>query len=332
MTVVREECHDMVDVQRQPDVGKTGSDHTRLGVDICGVSLRNPILTASGTFAYGLEMKQLQDLSRLGGIVTKTITREPRKGNPAPRVVETSSGLLNSIGLANPGIERFKDEYLPVLTELGCRIVVNIAGESEKDFILLAEEMSQEDGVDAIELNLSCPNVSGGLNFGIDPHLTESLVRNVKKVCDMPMLSKLTPNVTDIAEIAEAVENGGGDIVSMTNTVLGMAIDPKTRRTLFARGTAGLSGPAIKPIALAAVWRTSKRVSIPIIGIGGISSGMDVVEFMLAGASAVQVGTANFVDPWAAEKMIAELEEYCLKENVDSLADLIGYVDLPEER
>ena len=295
-----------------------------LRVSFAGIELPNPILVASGTFAYGQEVARLYDLSVLGGLVSKTITREPRAGNPPPRIMETVGGMLNSIGLQNPGIDAFLAEYLPVLREAGCPLIVNVAGEDAEDFVALAERVGREPGIAAVELNLSCPNVAGGLDFSTKPQETEGVIRAVKQVCSLPIFAKLSPNVTSIVEVAQAAEAGGADGLSMINTVVGMAIDAKKRRPVLARGTGGLSGSAIKPVALAAVWRTSQAVKLPIIGIGGITSATDVVEFLLAGASAVQVGTANFVDPWSAPKIIDGLAAWCRDEGVDRVSDLVG--------
>jgi len=301
-------------VAQQPD----------LSVSFAGLALANPVLVASGTFAYGQEMARLYDLSRLGGIISKTITKKPRAGNPPPRVTETTGGMLNSIGLANPGIDAFISEHLPELRKHSCPLIVNVAGEDTQDFVELAERVGAEPGVAAVELNLSCPNVSGGLDFGTIPRLTEEVVREVKRVCPLPVIAKLGPNVTSIVEIAKAAETGGANALSLINTLVGMAIDAERRRPVLGNVTGGLSGPAIKPVALAMVWKAHRAVSIPLIGIGGIMTATDVVEFMLAGASAVQVGTANFVDPWAAPKIVDDLYEYCRNGGIVRLSDLVG--------
>ena len=301
-----------------------------LSTVVAGIPLANPVLVASGTFAYGQEMTRLYDLSQLGGLVSKTITREPRAGNPPPRVTETTGGMLNSIGLANPGIDAFISDYLPLLRQAGCPLVVNVAGEDREDFVVLAERTAAEPGVAAVELNLSCPNVSGGLDFSTNPAQTEQVVREVTRVCSVPVIAKLSPNVTNIVEIACAAEAGGADAVSMINTLVGMSVDARARKPVLGRGTGGLSGPAIKPVALAMVWRTARAVKIPVIGIGGITSATDVVEFLLAGAQAVQVGTANFVDPWAAPKIIDGLREFCRQENIGRLSDLVGTLHEPK--
>ncbi|HQE61922.1 MAG TPA: dihydroorotate dehydrogenase, partial [Candidatus Latescibacteria bacterium] len=264
------------------------------------------------------------DLSLLGGIVSKTITELPRAGNPPPRVCETVGGMLNSIGLPNPGVDAFLRDALPELRQAACPVIVNVAGETAEGYVRLAARVAREKGVSAVELNVSCPNVSHGLDFGTAPSLVEQLVRRVKQECALPVIAKLSPNVMDIAEIARGVEQGGGDAVSLINTIRGMAIDARTRKPVLGNVTGGLSGPAVKPVALAMVWKTSRSVRIPVIGIGGIMTGTDVVEFMLAGASAVQIGTGNFVDPWVAPRVISELRDFCIQEDIASVRSLIG--------
>jgi dihydroorotate dehydrogenase (NAD+) catalytic subunit len=289
--------------------------------------LRNPVLAASGTFGYGEEMAAFCDLSQIGGIVCKTVTRAPRAGNAPPRACETRSGMLNAIGLQNVGIERFVADKLPFLTELDTKIIVNIAGETAEEFAELAGILAGCNGVDAIELNISCPNVAHGLDFAVDPDLAEGLVHGVLRAVagsELPIIVKLSPNVTDIAQIAAAVENGGAHALSMVNTFVGMAINARTRRPRLSNLSGGLSGPAIKPLALRAVYRCAQRVRLPLIGIGGIASGEDAAEFLLAGASAVQVGTANFVYPDAALRVVRELEEFLQAENIAAVSELIG--------
>ncbi len=295
-----------------------------LRTSVGALDLANPVLVASGTFAYGREMARLYDLSLLGGIVSKTITELPRAGNPPPRVCETVGGMLNSIGLPNPGVDAFLRDALPELRQAGCPVIVNVAGETAEGYVRLAARVAREKGVSAVELNVSCPNVSHGLDFGTAPSLVEQLVRRVKQECALPVIAKLSPNVMDIAEIARGVEQGGGDAVSLINTIRGMAIDARTRKPVLGNVTGGLSGPAVKPVALAMVWKTSRSVRIPVIGIGGIMTGTDVVEFMLAGASAVQIGTGNFVDPWVAPRVISELRDFCIQEDIASVRSLIG--------
>lgn len=298
-----------------------------LRTSVGALDLANPVLVASGTFAYGREMARLYDLSLLGGIVSKTITELPRAGNPPPRVCETVGGMLNSIGLPNPGVDAFLRDALPELRQAGCPVIVNIAGETAEGYVRLAARVAREKGVSAVELNVSCPNVSHGLDFGTAPSLVEQLVRRVKQECALPVIAKLSPNVMDIAEIARGVEQGGGDAVSLINTIRGMAIDPRKRKPVLGNLTGGLSGPAVKPVALAMVWKTSRSVRIPVIGIGGIMTGTDVVEFMLAGASAVQIGTGNFVDPWVAPRVISELRDFCIQEDIASVRSLIGELE-----
>ncbi len=295
-----------------------------LRTSVGALDLANPVLVASGTFAYGREMARLYDLSILGGIVSKTITELPRAGNPPPRVCETAGGMLNSIGLPNPGVDVFLRDALPELRQAGCPVIVNIAGETAEGYVRLAARVARETGVSAVELNVSCPNVSHGLDFATAPSLVEELVRSVKRECPVPVIAKLSPNVRDIAEIARGVEQGGGDAISLINTIRGMAIEPRKRKPLLGNVTGGLSGPAVKPVALAMVWETSRSVRIPVIGIGGIMTGTDVVEFLLAGASAVQIGTGNFVDPWVAPRVISELRDFCIEEGVGSVRSLIG--------
>jgi len=295
-----------------------------LRTSVGALDLANPVLVASGTFAYGREMARLYDLSLLGGIVSKTITELPRAGNPPPRVCETVGGMLNSIGLPNPGVDAFLRDALPELRQAACPVIVNVAGETAEGYVRLAARVAREKGVSAVELNVSCPNVSHGLDFGTAPSLVEQLVRRVKQECALPVIAKLSPNVMDIAEIARGVEQGGGDAVSLINTIRGMAIDARTRKPVLGNVTGGLSSPAVKPVALAMVWKTSRSVRIPVIGIGGIMTGTDVVEFMLAGASAVQIGTGNFVDPWVAPRVISELRDFCIQEDIASVRSLIG--------
>jgi len=295
-----------------------------LRTSIGALDLANPVLVASGTFAYGREMARLYDLSILGGIVSKTITELPRAGNPPPRVCETAGGMLNAIGLPNPGVDVFLREALPELRQAGCPVIVNIAGETTEGYVRLAARVAREEGVAAVELNVSCPNVSYGLDFGTAPSRVEQVVRRVKEECPFPVIAKLSPNVTDVTEIARGVEQGGGDAVSLINTIRGMAIDPRKRKPVLGNVTGGLSGPAVKPVALAMVWKTSRSVRIPVVGIGGIMTGTDVVEFLLAGASAIQIGTGNFVDPWVAPRVISELREFCIQEGIGSVRSLIG--------
>ncbi len=298
--------------------------HVKLG----SLELRNPILVASGTFGYGQELSHFVDLSRLGGIVCKTVTRHPRAGNPPPRTCETSSGMLNAIGLQNVGIDVFLSQKLPFLRDFDVPLIVNIAGESVEDFAFLARALSQVKGVSAIELNISCPNVAHGLDFATDPALTEEVVSHVRAATHLPVLTKLAPNVTDIRKIALAAERGGSDALSLVNTFVGMAIDTKTRRPRLSNVSGGLSGPAIKPLALRAVFLCAQTVKIPIVGIGGIASANDAVEFFLAGAKAIQVGTANFVQPSAALDILEGLLQYMNENRISHIDELIGAIEL----
>jgi dihydroorotate dehydrogenase (NAD+) catalytic subunit len=295
-----------------------------LTVHLGRLQLDNPILVASGTFGYAKEMEAMVDFSKLGGIVPKTVTQNPRAGNPPPRTCETSAGMLNAIGLDNDGLEYFLANHLPYLRNLPTKIIGNIAGKTEKEFFEMAQRISKETGLAALELNLSCPNVSGGVDFAIDPEKTARVIRGVKDFCNLPIIAKLTPNVTDVSVIAQAAAEAGADAVSLVNTFMGLAIDWKKKRFVLGNGTGGLSGPAIKPIALRIVWQVAKKVKIPIIGIGGIASVDDVMEFILAGASAVQLGTVNFYDPTAAQRIVSEIPAALKLLNLDSVSSAIG--------
>jgi dihydroorotate dehydrogenase (NAD+) catalytic subunit len=298
---------------------------TDLSVRIGGLILKNPVITASGTFGYGTEFAGYFDAGRLGGIITKTVTLEPREGNPMPRIAETPAGMLNSIGLANVGVERFLSEKLPRLETLDTAVFVNVAGNTVDEYARVVRAVESHPAVDAIEINVSCPNVEkGGLAFGTDAKATAAVTAAVRGSTKKPVIVKLTPNVTDITEIARAAVSAGADGLSLINTVLGMAVDVETRRPLIARCTAGLSGPAIKPIALAKVYQVSKAVSVPLIGIGGIMTGSDAVEFLLAGATAVQTGTLQFIEPDGPLRVLAEIEQYCERHRVASVRELTG--------
>jgi dihydroorotate dehydrogenase (NAD+) catalytic subunit len=264
------------------------------------------------------------DLSRLGGIIPKTVTRHPRIGNAPPRTVETPSGMLNAIGLDNDGIDHFIAHHLPYLRTLPAPIVANIAGEDEGDFLAMAEQIGRETGLAGLELNLSCPNVAGGLDFATNPDLTRRIVAGVRSVCPLPIVAKLTPNVTNIVPIAQAAADGGADAVSLINTLIGMAVDWRRRRPILGNVTGGLSGPAIKPLALRLVWQVARNVRIPVIGIGGIATIDDVMEFLVAGASAVQVGTANFFDPGASMRLVEQLPAALATLGAIRLRDVIG--------
>jgi dihydroorotate dehydrogenase (NAD+) catalytic subunit len=295
-----------------------------LSVSLGPLSLRNPMLVASGTFGYAREMAGAVDFAKLGGVIPKTVTRQPRAGNPPPRTIETACGMLNSIGLDNDGIEHFIDHHLPYLRTLPTAIIANIAGKNEVDFVEMAERLNSQAGPAALELNLSCPNVSGGIDFATRPEVTERVVRRVRAVYSQPIVAKLTPNVTDIVSIAQAAEQGGADAVSLINTFLGMAIDWRRRRPILGKVVGGLSGPAIKPLALRMVYQVARAVKIPVIGIGGIATIDDVMEFLVAGASAVQLGTVNFYDPTASVRIVEQLPEALTTLGAKSIAEIIG--------
>ena len=294
-------------------------------IQIGGITLKNPIMTASGTYGYGLEYSDFIDLSKLGGIVVKGTTLNPRQGNPYPRMAETPSGMLNAVGLQNKGVEYFCSEIYPSIKDIDTHMIVNVSGSTVEDYMATAERIAELDKIPAIELNISCPNVKeGGMAFGVTCAGAAEVVRAVRKVYPKTLIVKLSPNVTDITEIARAVEAEGADSISMINTLLGMAIDVKSRKPILSTVTGGLSGPAVKPVALRMVWQTAKVVSIPIIGMGGISSCEDAIEFLLAGASAVQVGTYNFVDPTITTKIASGIEDYLIQNNMTDVSELIG--------
>jgi len=298
-----------------------------LRVEIAGLKLKNPILTASGCFGYGEEAVDFFDLNRLGGIVTKTITPLPRTGHPPPKVAETSAGMLNAIGLTNVGLDKFIADKLPRLRDTDTAVIVNIGGTTIDDYKRLAERISAEPGVDAIEINISCPNIDrGGLEFGAAPESAAKVTEACKRVSQIPVIPKLSPNVTDIVAIAKAVENAGADAVSLINTLVGTAIDINTRQFKLSNKFGGLSGPAIKPVALAMVYKVASNLKIPVIGLGGISSGGDVIEFLLAGASAVQIGTACFAEPTIFLRALDELSAYLENNNYRQVTEIIGIV------
>lgn len=300
-----------------------------LEVQLGRLKLANPILVASGTFGYAREMASLVDLKRLGGVIPKTITPLPRPGNPPPRTVETNAGMLNSIGLDNDGIESFIQSHLPYLAALNTAIVVSIAGKSHDEFVGMAARLDGLPGVAALELNISCPNVSGGVDFGTDPHMCQRLVAGARAACRLPLLAKLTPNVTDVACVARAAEAGGADAISVINTCLGLAVNWRKRRPLLGNGMGGLSGPAIKPIALRAVYQVARAVSVPVVGIGGIATIDDVMEFLVAGASAVQIGTANFYNPRVAMEILDALPTTLAQTGATHVADVVGTLQMP---
>jgi len=296
-----------------------------LKVKLFGVEFENPVWTASGTFGFGLEYAPHIDLNRVGAICVKGLSLKPREGNEPPRIWETPCGMLNAIGLQNPGIEYFLKEIVPKLKDYKCRVIANIYGSTVEEYVAVAKEISGADGVDAVELNISCPNVKkGGLAFGVDALEAAKLTEEVKKVLDKPLIVKLSPNVTDVVEIAKAIESSGADALSAINTLLGMAIDIRKRKPKLKNRFGGLSGPAIKPVAVRIVYQVSRAVKIPVIGIGGISTWEDAVEFFLAGASAVQVGTANFFNPRAVEEIADGIERYMREEGFKSVEEIVG--------
>ena len=301
-----------------------------LRVQLGRLSLPNPILVASGTFGYAREMEQIVDLTRLGGILPKTITAEPRIGNTPWRTVETSAGLLNSIGLDNDGIDTFIEQHLPYLATVGAPMIVSIAGRNIEQYVSLAQQLEQASGVAAVELNISCPNVSGGVDYGTDPQLCGQLVSAVRNACSLPLLAKLTPNVTDIRVMALAAAENGADALCLINTLLGMAIDWRRRRPLLGNVVGGLSGPAIKPVALRCIHQVAQVTDIPLIGIGGISSLDDVMEFLVAGASAVQIGTANYYDPTLTMNLLDQLPATFSSAGVTRVDELTASLQLPD--
>jgi dihydroorotate dehydrogenase (NAD+) catalytic subunit len=296
-----------------------------LQIELPGLKLKNPVMPASGCFGFGKEYSRFYDLNVLGAIMIKATTVEPRFGNPTPRVAETSAGMLNAIGLQNPGLEKVMSEELPWLAQYDVPIIANVAGSTEEDYIQVAKEISKAPNVHALELNISCPNVkTGGIAFGTIPEIAKQLTRKVKDVSEVPVYVKLSPNVTDIVEMAKAVEDGGADGLTMINTLIGMRIDLKTGKPILANRTGGLSGPAVKPVAIRMIYEVSQKTNLPIIGMGGISSAEDVLEFFYAGASAVAVGTANFVDPFACPTIIDELPELLRKLAFEHISEARG--------
>ncbi|SMB92618.1 dihydroorotate oxidase B, catalytic subunit [Desulfonispora thiosulfatigenes DSM 11270] len=295
-----------------------------LSQTMMGINFENPVLTASGTYGFGTEYNEIIDVSKLGGIVSKGLTLESRKGNPGVRLKETPSGLLNCIGLENPGVEKFITDYLPKMIKLNTKIIANISGNTLDDYKLIAEKLDLNE-INALEVNISCPNVkAGGMAFGTDAKMVEKVTNTVKSATSLPVIVKLSPNVTDITEMALAAESGGADGLALINTLLGMSVDINRQKPSLGNVFGGLSGPAIKPVALRMVWQVFQKVNIPIIGLGGISKWEDAVEFMLAGASLVMVGTSNFSNPLAPLEIIEGIEKYCEKNNLSSVSDLIG--------
>ncbi len=304
---------------------KENGEGLKLDVSIGSLTLKNPVMTASGTFGYGEEYAQFFDLSRLGAVVVKGLSLLPRMGNRPPRIVETPCGMLNAIGLQNVGVETFIDEKLPFLRQFDVKVIANIFGESVEEYQKLSGILSGVDGVHALEVNISCPNVKkGGVVFGTDPEVAALVTRKVAAETDIPVIVKLSPNVADIALMARAVEEAGADAVSLINTLTGMAIDSESRRPLLANITGGLSGPALKPVALRMVWQVAHAVRIPVIGTGGITSFQDALEFLIAGAAAVQVGTANFVNPLATMEILDGIKDYMERHDIMDIHDVIN--------
>ena len=297
-----------------------------------GLTIKNPVMTASGTFGYGLEYGDFIDLNRLGGVLVKGTTLHPRQGNPYPRMAETPSGMLNAVGLQNKGVDYFCEHIYPTISGYDTAMIVNVSGSQVEDYIETAEKINALERIPAIELNISCPNVKeGAMAFGVTCAGADSVVRAVRAVYDKTLIVKLSPNVTDITEIARAVEAEGADSISMINTLLGMAIDAEKRRPVLSTITGGLSGPAVKPIALRMVWQTAQTVKVPIIGMGGIASATDAIEFLLAGASAVEVGTYNFVDPSVTTQIVNGIEGYMRRHGFTDIQDLIGALQIPKK-
>jgi len=300
----------------------------QLNTKIGSLELKNPVMTASGTFGYGTEYADFMDINRLGAIIVKGTTLNPRQGNPYPRMAETPSGMLNAVGLQNKGVDYFVDHIYPEVRKFQTNVIVNVSGSSIEDYAQCASIINTLDDIPAIELNISCPNVKqGGMAFGVKPESAAQVVSAVRKAYDKTLIVKLSPNVTDITEIARAVEGAGADSVSLINTMLGMAIDAERRKPILSTVTGGMSGPAVKPVALRMVWQVAKAVKIPVIGLGGICSATDAIEFLLAGASAVQIGTANFIDPAVSEKVVDGIEEYLTRHGFNSVEDIIGALE-----
>lgn len=295
-------------------------------INLAGVELKNPVMTASGTFGSGAEFCEFVDLNKLGAVVTKGVSSEPWEGNPTPRIAETYGGMLNAIGLQNPGVDLFIKRDLPFLKQYDTKVIVNVCGRTTEQYCEVVERLAEQP-VDLLEINISCPNVKeGGIAFGQNPQMVEEVTKEIKKYARQPVIMKLSPNVTDITEIARAAEAGGADVVSLINTLTGMKIDVNRRKFALANRTGGLSGPAIKPIAVRMVYQTAKAVKIPVIGMGGIQNAEDALEFLLAGASAVSVGTANFSNPYVTEEIASGIEEYMEKNGITDIQELIGAV------
>ncbi len=296
-------------------------------VNICGVELKNPVMTASGTFGSGREYSEFVDLNKLGAVVVKGVADKPWNGNPAPRIAEVYGGMLNSVGLQNPGVDYFIENDIPFLRQYDTKIIVNVCGHSIEEYTNVVKRLQGQD-VDLLELNISCPNVSeGGMAFGTDPVMVEKVVSEVKKVADKPLIVKLSPNVTDIREIALAAVSGGADALSLINTLTGMKIDIYKRKPVLDRKIGGMSGPAVKPVAVRMVFQVCKAVNVPVIGMGGISNSEDALEFIMAGATGVAIGTANFVNPYTTQEVVKGIEEYMIKYNINDLSEIRGIID-----
>ena len=298
-----------------------------LGVNIGSLRLANPVLTASGTYGYGLEFSDMVDLSRLGGIIVKGTTLKPREGNPYPRMAETAQGMLNCVGLQNKGAEYFCKNIYPQIKDIKTNVIVNVAGSSPEDYAECAACIDELENIPAIELNISCPNVKdGGMAFGVTTAGAASVVKAVRQAYHKTLIVKLSPNVTDVCEIAKVVENEGSDSVSLINTLMGMAVDVEKRKSLLSIGTGGLSGPAVKPVALRMVWQVARAVKIPVIGLGGIMNVRDAIEFLMVGASAIEIGTANFVDPTVSEKVAVGIDQWLNEHGCKSVSEIVGVI------
>jgi dihydroorotate dehydrogenase (NAD+) catalytic subunit len=307
---------------------QSGGEMVKTSFRLGTAEFKNRVLVASGTYGYGDECAGAVDLSKLGGIVTKSLSLKPREGNPPPRIVETAGGMLNSIGLANIGVHRFIAEKIPFLRTVNTTVIANIAASTIDEYCAVLDLLETQEGIAGYEINVSCPNVrEGGLNFGTSCPMTSEITKRLRSRTQRPLIIKLTPNVTHISEFARAAEDAGADAVSVMNTLIGMAINVQTRKPVLSTVTGGLSGPAVKPVALAKVYETARAVKIPVIGIGGIAKGTDAIEFLLAGAVAVQVGTMNFLDPAAGIKVAGEMEEYCAQHGVTDMGSLVGALD-----
>ena len=320
----------LIQIQQRPDGGHRRPVKTDMRITLAGIELVNPVIAASGTFGYGIEFEEIVDLQRIGGFVTKGISLEPMQGNSSPRIVQTAAGMLNAIGLQNVGVEEFVAKKLPPMRRYpACKVIVNVFGYTVPDYVAVIKRLNEAQGIAAYELNVSCPNVhAGGMSFGSDCGALEYLVGRARAVSTRPLIVKLSPNVTSIAEMAKVSESAGADAVSLVNTFMAMSIDAETRTPCLTNVTGGLSGPAIKPIALRMVYETAKAVSIPVIGLGGIVTAEDAVEFLLAGAAAIQVGTASYADPRATERLAKDLESWCRGHRVERVASLTGELQI----